>query len=73
VTHADIVKAIEARGGRVVASLVLDETGQTEGAPREYNSKIRCSVCGERGHSRKRCDGPGQPLKPTYEERRRGL
>ncbi len=49
--HADIVAAIEAHGGRLVASFVLDEDGRTVGARPTHNRKATCSVCGEKGHT----------------------
>jgi hypothetical protein len=80
VTHVDVLAAIEARGGRLVASIVLDEDGRTMGSGRdgripgqrrEYNATRHCTGCGDVGHDRKRCNGKGNPPKPTHRERRK--
>lgn len=72
-SHASVLAAIAATGGRVVASFELDEDGQTIGADRHLGEKrlSRCSACGERGHTIKRCNGPGVAPRPTYDQRRR--
>jgi hypothetical protein len=70
VTHADVMAAIEARGGGLVASFVLDARGQTLGAPREGRKLHSCSGCGEPGHTLLRCNGPGNPPRPTYDQQR---
>jgi hypothetical protein len=69
VTHAEIVQAIEARGGYVAFSVKLDSQGNTPGARRE-RKEHSCSRCGRGGHSIQRCNGIGQPPKPTHEQRR---
>ena len=81
-SHLEVLVAIEGRGGRLVASFVLDSRGQTLGSGRdgripgqrrEANRRARCSGCDQTGHILSRCNGPGQPPKPTHRERRMGL
>lgn len=68
-SHADVVAAIELGGGSLRASFELDEHGRTVGD--NMRERIHhCAECGERGHNALRCNGEGQPPKPTYSERR---
>lgn len=67
--HLRVIAAIEARGGRLVASLELDDMGRTIGAPTPFRA-YRCSSCHADGHSIERCNGPGVPPRPSYSERR---
>lgn len=69
-SHADIVAAIKLGGGSLRASFELDEHGRTVGVHSDSNRRYRCSGCGKDGHSIERCNGEGQPPKPTYSERR---
>lgn len=70
VSHAEIVQAITARGGRLVASFVLDADGQTVGH-RTSNRRCHCTSCGAPGHTAMRCNGEGVAPKPTHRERRK--
>lgn len=70
-SRACVVAAIEKSGGKLVASFELDADGRTVGARLTSNRFYRCSACGEDGHSKARCNGPGQPPMPTFHERRR--
>lgn len=70
-THVEIVAAIEARGGRLVASFVLDDLGRTVGTPRDRHRMNTCGECGEPGHTIRRCNGMGNAPQPTYEEKRK--
>lgn len=69
-THADIVKAIESRAGRIVASFVLDADGRTVGGRSTHNKRSRCSACGEVGHIVTRCNGKGNEPRAKYEDTR---
>lgn len=60
-SHARVVAAIERSGGSLRASFTLDADGRTVGARLTSNRFYRCSECGQDGHSKKRCNGPGQP------------
>lgn len=71
-SHAYVVAAILASGGRLVASFELDKEGRTVGAPLTHNRRRRCGACGEHGHDLKRCNGEGQAPRPSYDERVRG-
>lgn len=71
--HAYVVAAILASGGRLAASFELDADGHTVGARLTANRFYRCSMCGEDGHSKQRCSGPGNEPKPTHAQRRRDL
>jgi hypothetical protein len=71
VTHASVLAAIAATGGRLVASFTLDEDGRTVGARKTHNAGIHCSKCDDPGHSAPRCRGAGEPPKLTHQERRR--
>jgi hypothetical protein len=68
-THADIVAAIEAGGGRIAASFELDEHGRSIGGDSHDVRGHRCSVCGRRGHNARRCQGEGLP--PRASSRRK--
>lgn len=70
ITHEIIVVAIERSGGRLTASFTLDADGETIGLRRTHNRRTTCGACGEPGHTIARCNGPGQPPRPTYAERR---
>lgn len=65
-----VLEAITARGGRIVYSVTIDETGQDVDALRTYQRRRRCGACGEHGHDVKRCMGPGVAPRPTQRERR---
>lgn len=43
-------------GGRIVYSCTLDEYGRTIGAPVTHNAPRHCSVCGELGHTIRKCN-----------------
>lgn len=67
--HIAVVEAIN-RTGRLVASFSLDADGRTIGAPSTHNRRSRCSGCDTEGHTLERCQGAGNPPRPTYQERR---
>jgi hypothetical protein len=77
VSHADVLAAITARGGRLVASFTIDKRGDVLGAgsrPKRQHQRRKlysCTGCGAAGHSTRRCNGPGNPPRPTSDERRR--
>lgn len=68
--HSAVLAALHDHGGRLVASFELDADGRTIGARSESNRSYRCSGCGRSGHSIERCNGEGQPPKPSYRESR---
>jgi hypothetical protein len=70
-THVEIVQAIVARGGRLIASFVLDEYGRTLGAPVTQRRPHHCSACNVSGHTLARCNGPGNEPRLTHSERRK--
>lgn len=70
-SHAAVLAAITATGGRLVASFTLDADGRTVGAASTHNSRTRCSICHEHGHTAPRCNGAGVAPRPTYQERRK--
>lgn len=67
VTPAELIASV---GGTLRASFSLDEMGRTIGGQSEGYRTYRCSSCLQDGHSIERCNGAGQPPRPTYEERR---
>lgn len=64
--EGEILAAILANGGKLVASFVLDADGRTVGAPITHNKRTHCSNCGGPGHTTRRCNGFGNEPKLTY-------
>lgn len=62
-SHAFVVAAILASGGRLAASFELARDGRTVGARLTSNRFYRCSTCGRDGHSSRRCNGEGKEPK----------
>lgn len=56
VSHSDILAAITARGGRLVASFEIDARGDT---------------CDGTDHVASRCNGAGNPPRPRYQRQRK--
>lgn len=66
-TPAELIASV---GGTLVASFELDSEGRTIGGKSEGYRQYRCSGCHADGHSIERCNGPGNPPRPSYSERR---